>query len=229
MSNLIYSETIANAINDYLKSNGWHFGFDSKLGLFNFNWVIRQSKIRKLKYTIDVSREGFAAYVRPEFTADEDNAELMVRLSECINRINFGLRMGNFELDYRDGELRYKYSVDCPNGSPPHPELIERSIHIPAAMYRRYSPALMGVLFADANPKKAVAECEDDEEMMSELTKLLEEDGDSPVDTLISRLESRLAELRHADGDDSTEPDGDEVPDDDGDEVLFDLFSEDDD
>lgn len=32
--------------------------------------------------------------------------------SEFITRINFGLQLGNFEMDYRDGEVRFKTSLD---------------------------------------------------------------------------------------------------------------------
>ncbi len=34
------------------------------------------------------------------------------RLMELITRINYGLILGNFEMDLRDGEIRYKTSID---------------------------------------------------------------------------------------------------------------------
>lgn len=37
---------------------------------------------------------------------------LRPRISELICRINYGLIMGNFEMDWDDGELRYKTSMD---------------------------------------------------------------------------------------------------------------------
>ncbi len=37
---------------------------------------------------------------------------LRSRLSELVTRINYGLIMGNFEMDWEDGELRYKTSMD---------------------------------------------------------------------------------------------------------------------
>lgn len=37
---------------------------------------------------------------------------LRPRISELICRINYGLIMGNFEMDWEDGELRYKTSMD---------------------------------------------------------------------------------------------------------------------
>ncbi|XID74189.1 YbjN domain-containing protein [Alkanindiges sp. WGS2144] len=37
---------------------------------------------------------------------------LRPRMSELISRINYGLIFGNFEMDWEDGELRYKTSMD---------------------------------------------------------------------------------------------------------------------
>lgn len=34
------------------------------------------------------------------------------RIAQLLTRINFGIRIGNFEMDYEDGQIRYKTSVD---------------------------------------------------------------------------------------------------------------------
>jgi hypothetical protein len=34
------------------------------------------------------------------------------RIAQLLTRINFGTRIGNFEMDYEDGQIRYKTSVD---------------------------------------------------------------------------------------------------------------------
>ena len=34
------------------------------------------------------------------------------RISQLLTKINYGLRIGNFEMDYDDGQIRYKTSVD---------------------------------------------------------------------------------------------------------------------
>ena len=231
MSDQIYSKTLADAIDDYLKSNDWHYSFDDDLGIFHFDWHIRKSRIRKLKYSIDVGHENFVTYVRPEFSADEDDEDQMRRLSECINRINFSLRVGNFALDHRDGELNFKYPVDCPDGTPPDPKLIERSIHIPASVYRRYSPALMDVMFKEADPEKAVEDCKDTREFLSSLKALTGSDDSESVYRLLSRLRAQLEEAaKDADDSGADKPDVDasDADEDDEDSILFDLFDEDD-
>ncbi len=34
------------------------------------------------------------------------------RIAQLLTRVNFGIRIGNFEMDYDDGQIRYKTSVD---------------------------------------------------------------------------------------------------------------------
>ena len=40
----------------------------------------------------------------------------MVAAAEFVTRANRGMRIGNFELDYDDGEVRYKTSLDVEGG-----------------------------------------------------------------------------------------------------------------
>lgn len=34
------------------------------------------------------------------------------RIAQLLTRINFGIQIGNFEMDYGDGQIRYKTSID---------------------------------------------------------------------------------------------------------------------
>lgn len=34
------------------------------------------------------------------------------RIAQLLTKINYGLRVGNFEMDYDDGQIRYKTSID---------------------------------------------------------------------------------------------------------------------
>ena len=53
-------------------------------------------------------------------TVPSDKLQLM---AEMLTRINSGLMIGNFEMDFEDGELRYKTSIDYEN------ELTDSLIH----------------------------------------------------------------------------------------------------
>src|SRR5688500_12466181 len=50
--------------------------------------------------------------VLPTIVPQEKQREVM----EYLTRANYGLSIGNFEMDLRDGEIRYKSSVDMADG-----------------------------------------------------------------------------------------------------------------
>ena len=80
-------------------------------------------------------------------------------LSEFITRANYGMIIGNFELDYGDGEIRYKTSVDVEDVAAVEP-LVRHTIYANVLTMDKYFPGLMRVLYAGISPADAVREVE---------------------------------------------------------------------
>ncbi|MEZ5253623.1 MAG: YbjN domain-containing protein [Microthrixaceae bacterium] len=57
----------------------------------------------------NVELEQLYVYVLTDVRVPEDRR---LAVAELFTRANYGMRIGNFELDLRDGEVRYKSSVD---------------------------------------------------------------------------------------------------------------------
>lgn len=68
------------------------------------------------------------------------------------------MRYGNFEMDLQDGELRYKFFVDC-DGVLPSPAIVKDSIYMPAATFHHYTPGILAILFNGASAEEAIALC----------------------------------------------------------------------
>lgn len=81
-----------------------------------------------------------------------------VALCEALNRANYGLRIGNFEMDMRDGEVVFRIGQDCT--ALPDMLLLERMISTSIDTFERYVPALMRIMYADISPERAIAEVE---------------------------------------------------------------------
>lgn len=64
--------------------------------------------------------------------------------AEYLHRINYGLLLGNFEMDYDEGEVRFRTSLMA-EGSLTH-EVLDRYIQMPAAMLDRYAPGLAAIV-----------------------------------------------------------------------------------
>lgn len=218
MKERTYSKSIANAINNFLTADDWHFSFDDQRGLFKFGLCLK-GKIKKINYIIDVKEDEYIAYAISPLGADEDDEKMMATMAEFVCRANYGLKNGNFELDMRDGEIRFKSFVDC-DGVTPTVEMVRNSIHCPAAMFDCYGTGIVDIIFSNATAKDAIAKCE--KSPVEELRALLGEefDGDDDMDAMIARLAARFG-IDESDlhGDtDFSETNDDET------EVKMDLF-----
>ncbi len=80
-------------------------------------------------------------------------------VAEFILRANYGMIVGNFEMDYNDGKIRYKTSADVEGTDIPQ-VFIRNLIHANVMTMDRYVPGIAKVVYADADPAEAVAEVE---------------------------------------------------------------------
>lgn len=76
-------------------------------------------------------------------------------IMEFLHRVNFGLIIGNFEIDADDGEIRYKTSIDVEEDRLTY-ALIKRLIYPNVLMMDKYYPGIMAILYAGISPKEAV-------------------------------------------------------------------------
>jgi hypothetical protein len=74
---------------------------------------------------------------------------------EAVARLNFGMILGNWEIDYDSGEVRYKTSADF-RGEGVGVGAIKHLVYTNVLMVDRYLPALLAVAFGGRAPKEAV-------------------------------------------------------------------------
>jgi hypothetical protein len=89
--------------------------------------------------------------------------ELRQAIAEFITRANYGMRIGNFELDYSDGEVRYKSSINFEDEVLTD-ETIRNAVYPAVQTIDRYLPGLMRVSFGGATPLEAIEEIEGGED-----------------------------------------------------------------
>jgi hypothetical protein len=80
-------------------------------------------------------------------------------VAEFLTRANYGLFIGNFEMDYSDGEVRYKTSITV-KGDRLTTALVKNLIYINVIMMDKYFPGIMSVVYAGISPADAIAEVE---------------------------------------------------------------------
>jgi hypothetical protein len=85
--------------------------------------------------------------------------EKLAAVAEFITRANYSMIVGNFELNFDDGEVRYKTSIDVGN-TPMTLPLIKHLVYPNVATMDQYLPGLMAVIYSDTSPSDAIAKVE---------------------------------------------------------------------
>ena len=80
-------------------------------------------------------------------------------MAEFITRANYGMIVGNFELDFSDGEVRYKTSVDVEGSEVTH-ALVKGLVYANVLTMDRYLKGIMAVAFGGVDAESAVASVE---------------------------------------------------------------------
>ncbi len=76
-------------------------------------------------------------------------------IAEFITRANYGMEIGNFELGFVSGELRFKTSMDV-TGDRLSPALIKSLVYINVTIMDEYLPGIQAVIEAGVSPEKAI-------------------------------------------------------------------------
>ncbi len=76
-------------------------------------------------------------------------------LTEYLTRANYGLWLGNFELDLRDGEIRYTTSLHLADGELTA-KMLAALLRINGDTLDRYLPGIMSMLWNDLSAEDAL-------------------------------------------------------------------------
>lgn len=157
-----YSESIVRAVKEALAAEEIKHSFDEEMGVFKFGFNL-PGKISTVNMRFAIHESDCVLYTFMGISFDKDDESVVKNMNDFINRANYGLRCGCFEIDVRDGEIRYKVFMDCSGLEGPTKEMVSRAIYISVSMIKRYSKGLLGVIFSDMSSDYAIRLCEDEQ------------------------------------------------------------------
>jgi hypothetical protein len=108
-----------------------------------------------LAYAYDERERVVFTSLLPVEVSDDKLAEAV----EYLNRANFGMEIGNFELDYSDGAVQFRTSIDIEGGELT-PKMIQNLAYLNVMVTDQYLPGLVMVLEGDASPEDAIESVE---------------------------------------------------------------------
>jgi hypothetical protein len=97
-------------------------------------------------------QQQFIFYSLCPIVAAEDKRNA---IAQFLTLANYGMTIGNFELDYSDGEIRYKTSIDV-EGDRLTPALIKRLVYTNVLMMDEYLPGIKAVIETGIAPEDAI-------------------------------------------------------------------------
>ncbi len=151
-------DTVRQMIEEYLNGENWRYDYRE-----DGNYFIMRMNMRTVDYATCViqlyDNLDFIVYTIFPIKATEEKA---ASINEFLSRANYGLKIGNFELDFEDGEIRYKNAVAW-NGSAPDQESLDRMINIGFSMVDRYAPGILAIQYGSADPKAEITRIEGEE------------------------------------------------------------------
>jgi hypothetical protein len=80
-------------------------------------------------------------------------------IAETVMRVNLGLKVGKFEMDYDAGDVRFQAAQILP-GDDLEDETIQRLMGTTLAMLNTYLPAILSVIYGNELPADAVRQAE---------------------------------------------------------------------
>jgi Family of unknown function (DUF1790). len=145
--------TLSSALETFLTNEGWNFTNDDEkqfhLGINGANGSY------KGYFVVDDPKLYF--YFNIPYNIPENKRQA---ICEYICRANYGLYLGNFEMDMSDGELRYKTSVNWAEDAVPSDEMFHALIYLNATTVDKYFTGVNAVVYGGISPEKAVADVE---------------------------------------------------------------------
>ncbi|RLC76114.1 MAG: hypothetical protein DRI81_10635 [Chloroflexi bacterium] len=105
---------------------------------------------------VQEEQERFIFYSVCPVKAPEEKRPAM---AEFLTRVNYGLVIGNFEMNFSDGEIRSKTSADF-EGDRASVAVIKNLVYANVLTMDLYLPGIMSVLYGDVSPAQAITQVE---------------------------------------------------------------------
>jgi len=150
---------------DFFQEDGWPFEQLEGEEILRLEYEGENGKWRCFAHVIEerqrfVFLSSLANYV-PKL--------MRLEAAEFLTRANFGMEVGNFEMDFSDGTVRYRTSVDVEGGELTQ-VMIKNLVYVNIAVIDQYLPGLVKVVKDGVEPEKAIdeVEAEDSDESSQE-------------------------------------------------------------
>lgn len=145
--------TLFEQVGIWLEANDWRYSENTEKGYYSLQIECDPGSVRMIIDTDEKEGSNFLlAYVVYPVRVPEARRQAVM---ELITRTNYKMTLGNFEMDFGDGEIRFRGSLDLV-GQGFTDESIERVFTYSLRMANRLYAPLLGVSFGEIAPSDAI-------------------------------------------------------------------------
>ncbi|MBR6789939.1 MAG: YbjN domain-containing protein [Oscillospiraceae bacterium] len=151
--------SIERSVKEYLDSQSWRYKHDEEKHRFIFGMKLDCENVDGCMLAVTArDEEDLSCKALYEFKVPEARR---AAVTEFITRANYGLFLGNFQMDLNDGELIYQTYAAFYDQRAMQQE-VRRVIQVAIHMAERYGQGIYDVINHGVNPEDAVKFCEED-------------------------------------------------------------------
>ncbi len=142
-------KTLFDRMGGYLDANDWGYSADTERGCYSMRCKFKEVTARVLidVFEADDWRRIMIFSIYPIFVPEIRRPSVL----EALNRINYSLVYGNFEIDMADGEIRFRTTVE--SESDIQESMMERVLNGNLSVSNTHFGALMAVAFGSVEPE----------------------------------------------------------------------------
>ncbi len=142
---------ILDGIKSFFTSDDWKFDENAGDGILRMSFRGKDGAWRCIGRARE-EQEQFIFYSILDLNTPEPRR---TEMAEFLTRANYGMIIGNFELDFSDGEVRYKTSIDF-EGSVITDALCKQVVYANVYTVDRYFAGIMAVAFGGQSAAEAI-------------------------------------------------------------------------
>jgi hypothetical protein len=151
------SQSMFDTVQKFFREDDWKFEQIEGKTILKMGFKGESGTWRCFAQVRDEQRQ-FVFYSILDTNCPEDKRP---KMAEFLTRANYGLINGNFEMDYSDGEVRFKTSMDVKENEDKFSAgMIKRLVYINVLMTDKYLPGVMAVMYGVLSPTEAIAKVE---------------------------------------------------------------------
>lgn len=146
---------LSDVVQAFLDGDDWKYEKFEDKDIFRAG-VGAKNASYSLFYDVKESAEQLIVYtITPQHVPEQYRHEV----SEFLTRANYGIIIGNFEMDFDDGEVRYKTSVDVEGGELTTGMVRQLTLYS-VSTTDRYFPGIMAICYGGKSAQESVLDVE---------------------------------------------------------------------